>query len=134
MSGPLEAKPVVLDEAVKKLLSGWMVRSLEQPFYRGGAIYGHAIDTPDGAETPIGFVKVLENALNQMELVLEEEREHLARTEKRMADILVEVAKPFDKAERLTWLQQRQREIDAALDLTKGDLAAAEEAETSEAA
>jgi hypothetical protein len=53
MSGPLEAKPVVLDEAVKKLLSGLMVRSLEQPFYRGGAIYGHAIDTPDGAETRI---------------------------------------------------------------------------------
>jgi hypothetical protein len=24
-----------------------------------------------------------------------------------MADILIEVAKPFDKAERLTWLQQR---------------------------
>ena len=86
------------------------------------------------AETPIGFVKVLENTLHQMELVLEEEREHLARTEKRMADILIEVAKPFDKAERLTWLQQRQREIDAALDLTKGDLAAAEEAEASEAA
>jgi hypothetical protein len=86
------------------------------------------------AETPIGFVKVLENTLNRMELVLEEEREYLARTEKRMADIQAEVAKPFDKAERLTWLQQRQREIDAALDLTKGDLAAAEEAEVSEAA
>ncbi|MFZ5794517.1 MAG: hypothetical protein ACOY4B_08635, partial [Pseudomonadota bacterium] len=70
----------------------------------------------------------------RMGMVLEEERERLARTEKRMADILVEVAKPFDKAERLAWLQQRQREIDAALDLTKGDLAAAEEAEASEPA
>ena len=61
------------------------------------------------AETPIGFVKVLENTLNQMERVLEEECEHLARTEKRLSDILVEVVKPFDKAERLVWLQQRQR-------------------------
>ena len=86
------------------------------------------------AESPIGFVKVLENVLHRMELMLEEEREHLARTEKRMADILVEVAKPFDRAERLTWLQQRQREIEAALDLTKGDMAAAEEVEVSEAA
>lgn len=86
------------------------------------------------AESPIGFVKVLENVLHRMELMLEEEREHLARTEKRMADILVEVAKPFDRAERLTWLQQRQREIEAALDLTKGDMAAAEEAEVAEAA
>lgn len=98
-------------------------------FIRGG------IDYETGrAETPIGLVKVLENALNQMEQVLEAEREHLARMEKRMADILVEVAKPFDKAERLAWLLQRQREIDAALDLAKGDLAAAEEAETAEAA
>lgn len=86
------------------------------------------------AESPIGFVKVLENVLHRMELMLEEEREHLARTEKRMADILVEVAKPFDKAERLAWLQQRQREIEAALDLTKGDMAAAEEVDASDAA
>lgn len=68
-------------------------------------------------------------ALTRMGMVLEEERERLARTEKRMADILVEVAKPFDKAERLAWLQQRQREIEAALDLSKGEMQAAEEAE-----
>lgn len=53
MSRPLEAKPVAFDEAVRKLLSGWTVRSLEQPFYQGGAIYGHTIDSPDGAETRI---------------------------------------------------------------------------------
>ncbi|WP_197483780.1 helicase-related protein [Ralstonia mannitolilytica] len=81
------------------------------------------------AETPIGFAKVLENALNRIEQVLEEEREYLARTEKRMADIQAEIAKPFDKAERLAWLQQRQKEIDAALDLSKGEMQAAEEAE-----
>lgn len=84
------------------------------------------------AETPIGFVKVLENALNRMEQELEEEREYLTRTEKRMADIEAEIAKPFDKAERLAWLQQRQKEIDAALDLSKGEMQAAEEAEVSE--
>ena len=86
------------------------------------------------AETPIGFVKVLENALNRMELGLEEEREHQARTEKRMADILIELAKPFDKVERLGWLQQRQREIEAVLDLSRGELAAVEEAEVLETA
>ncbi|MGE3979530.1 MAG: DEAD/DEAH box helicase, partial [Nitrospira sp.] len=86
------------------------------------------------AETPIGFVKVLENALNRMDLVLEEEREHLARTEKRMADIVIELAKPFEKVERLGWLQQRQREIKAALDLSKGELGAEEEAEDLETA
>ncbi|MBU9211658.1 hypothetical protein [Burkholderia multivorans] len=51
-----------------------------------------------------------------------------------MADIQAEIAKPFDKAERLVWLQQRQREIDAALDLSKGEMQAVEEAkEASEA-
>ncbi|MDR9060623.1 hypothetical protein [Burkholderia multivorans] len=81
------------------------------------------------ADTPIGLVRVLGNALKRMELVLEEERECLARTEARMADIQAEITKPFDKAERLAWLQQRQREIEAALDLSKGEMQAAEEAE-----
>ncbi|PZP63450.1 MAG: hypothetical protein DI596_03030 [Azospira oryzae] len=39
----------------------------------------------------------------------------------------------FDKAERLAWLQQRQRELEAALDLTKGDMQAVDEAEAYEA-
>ena len=42
------------------------------------------------------------------------------------------LAKPFDKAERLTWLQQRQREIEAALDLTKSEMAAVGEPEVPE--
>jgi hypothetical protein len=55
-------------------------------------------------------------------------------TEKRLADLTVEVAKPYDKAERLAWLQQRQKEINAALDLSKGEMVAVEEAEALEAA
>jgi len=98
-------------------------------FIRGGVDY-----EAGRAETQIGFVKVLENALNRMEQVLEEEREYLARTEKRMADIQAEIEKPFDKADRLAWLQQRQKEIDAALDLSKGEMQAVEETEVSEAA
>lgn len=86
------------------------------------------------AETPIGFVKALEHALNRMEQVLEGERGYLAQTEKRMADLQAEIVKPFDKAERLVWLQQRQREIDAMLDLTKGEMQAVDEAEAMEAA
>jgi hypothetical protein len=52
----------------------------------------------------------------------------MARTEKRLADILSELAKPFEKEERLTQLLVRQREINAALDLDK-DNAGAMEAE-----
>lgn len=80
------------------------------------------------AETAQGCVLILESALSSMELVLQEESEYLARTEKRMADIRVEVEKPFDKAARLECLKQRQREIEAELDLDKGENAAVEEA------
>lgn len=51
-----------------------------------------------------------------------------------MADLEAEIARPFDKAERLAWLRQRQRELEAALDLAKGDMQAMEETEASEAA
>ncbi|MEQ1674272.1 MAG: hypothetical protein ABL865_04435, partial [Candidatus Nitrotoga sp.] len=79
------------------------------------------------AESAQGFVRVLENSLNRMEQLLLEEQEYLARTEKRMSDIHAEAAKPFDKAARLEWLKHRQREIEAALDLNKGDNTAVEE-------
>jgi hypothetical protein len=52
----------------------------------------------------------------------------MARTEKRLADILSELVKPFEKEERLAQLLVRQREINAALDLDK-DNAGAMEAE-----
>ncbi|MBU0501435.1 MAG: DEAD/DEAH box helicase family protein [Gammaproteobacteria bacterium] len=82
------------------------------------------------AETATGMVKVLENALGRMGDALKEERALLERTEKRLADIQTETAKPFEKADRLVWLRQRQREIEGALDLTKGEMAAAEETES----
>lgn len=85
------------------------------------------------AETPNGSVRALEHALSRMEEVLAEERDRLVRTEKRMADIQAEVAKPFDKAERLAWLRQRQREIDAFLGISESDNQAVDEVETSEA-
>lgn len=84
------------------------------------------------AETPAGIVRVLENALHRMAAAVEDVREYVYRLEKRFVDLSVEVGKPYDKADRLAWLQQRQKEINAALDLSKGDTAAVEEAEASE--
>ncbi len=81
------------------------------------------------AETPTGYIRVLETALNNFETKLQEEQEYLARTEKRYADIQAEVDKPFDKADRLVWLRQRQLEINAALDLGKSEKTAVDEVE-----
>lgn len=41
-----------------------------------------------------------------MESALEDERKRLARTEKRMADLQAETARPSDTAERPAWLQR----------------------------
>jgi N12 class adenine-specific DNA methylase len=83
-------------------------------------------------DNPNGFIRVLENLMNRMEQRLAEDRDYLARTEKRMSDLKAEIAKQFDKADRLAWLAFRQKEIDAALDLSKGDTSAVDEEDPSE--
>lgn len=78
------------------------------------------------SDNPIGMVRVIENVANALEGRLAEVHEDLARAEKRLADILAELAKPFDKEDRLTQLLVRQREINASLDLDKGNAGAME--------
>ena len=91
-------------------------------------ISGESVNYECGrADSAQGFVRVLENALNDMEQVLLDDQDYLARTEKRMADITVELTKSFDKDERLVCLLQRQREIEAILDLNKSENAAVDE-------
>jgi N12 class adenine-specific DNA methylase len=72
------------------------------------------------SDTPQGMLRVIENVANSLAGRLSDANDDLARAEKRLADILIELAKPFDKAARLTSLRLRQREINAALDLDKG--------------
>jgi hypothetical protein len=79
------------------------------------------------AETHLGFARAVSTALASMEDVREEYLSRIAATEKRLADLTLEIAKPFDKAGRLLELRERQREIEAELDLSRGDFAAAEE-------
>lgn len=78
------------------------------------------------SDNPMGMVRVIENVANALEGRLAEVHEYLARAEKRLADILAELSKPFDKEERLTQLLVRQREINASLDLDKGNAGAME--------
>ena len=89
---------------------------------------GRRANAAHHSDNPQGMVRVVENVANSLEGRLAEAYEDAARAEKRLADILTELAKPFEKEERLTQLLARQREINAALDLDK-DNAGAMEAE-----
>ncbi len=81
------------------------------------------------AKTPGTLVARIEGVIASMPELLQEKRNTVATLEKRAADLREQIQRPFDKAERLAYLRQRQKEIDALLDLTKGDLAAVDEAE-----
>ena len=65
------------------------------------------------SDTPQGMLRVIENVANSLAGRLSDANDDLVRAEKRLADILIELAKPFDKAARLTSLRLRQREINA---------------------
>lgn len=80
------------------------------------------------SDNPQGMVRVVENVANSLEGRLAEAYEDVARAEKRLADILTELAKPFEKEESAGRSCCVQREINAALDLDK-DNAGAMEAE-----
>jgi hypothetical protein len=87
---------------------------------------GRGTYSANHSEHPQGMVRVIENLANSLEERLAEAQKDLVRAAKRLADILAELAKPFDKEARLTQLLTRQREINAALDLDKGHAGAME--------
>jgi hypothetical protein len=88
-----------------------------------------AVAYPVGkAKTPSGAYRQVMQALAGFEQTREDYCTRIAQTQKMYADLKQAVLKPFEKAERLLELRQRQREIDEALDLSKGDHAAVEEA------
>lgn len=72
-------------------------------------------------------VPTLDRLFSNMEAQLADEEHAIATMVKELAETEEILAKPFDKADRLAWLEQRQREIEDALDLTKGDNTAVEE-------
>lgn len=80
-------------------------------------------------DLPVKALMSVLNAYNGMESELENQQDQLARKEKRMADIIAELGKPFEKEDRLKWLMQRQAELDDLLDISKGENAAIDEAD-----
>ncbi len=72
--------------------------------------------------------------LKSLDERLEKQRGYLARMQRELSDLKVEVLKPFAQQDRFLALVKRQNEIETELELTAGDVAAMDETEQSEEA
>ena len=86
-------------------------------FIRGSGIYKAQLN----AENPVGTVQSIEYALRGLDKAAVDERERAARAEKMLGDFREQAGKPFEHEARLKELLGRQAELNAALDLDKGE-------------
>jgi Sec-independent protein translocase protein TatA len=87
--------------------------------FKGAATY-----TAKVTETAHGTIRSVEHAIQHLEEVAETLDRAIADTRKRLADTQAQVDSPFEYAERLASLEQRQQEIEEELDLTKNQASA----------
>ncbi len=90
-------------------------------FIRGAATYSANLNP----ENPIGTVQSIEHALRALERHAENDREQIERLEKALADYQAQANKPYEHEARLKELLVRQAQLNAALDLDKGEQQAA---------
>jgi TolA-binding protein len=75
-------------------------------------------------DTAHGTIRSVEYAIQHLEEVAETLTRNIADTRKRLADTQAQVDSPFEDAERLAELTQRQQQIEDDLDLTKNQASA----------
>ena len=92
-------------------------------FVRGAATYSANLNP----ENPVGTVQSVEHALRTLERHADNDREHIERLEKTMADYQAQAGKPYEHEPRLKELLVRQAQLNAALDLDKGEQQVAQE-------
>jgi N12 class adenine-specific DNA methylase len=90
---------------------------LPELFVRGAAMYKAQMN----AENPLGTMQSIEYALRGLDKAVADERERAARAEKMMGDFEGQAGRPFEHEARLKELLGRQTELNAALDLDKGE-------------
>jgi hypothetical protein len=78
---------------------------------------------------PIGTVQSLEHTLRALDRVAAEEQKRVEEMEKTLADYQAQAQRPFEHEARLTELLARQAQVNAILDLDKGERQVAEAAE-----
>jgi hypothetical protein len=94
---------------------------LPELFIRGAGVYRAQLN----AENPSGTMQSIEHALRAQDKAVADERERTARAEKMLGDFEEQAGKPFEHETKLRELLGRQAELNAALDLDKGERQAA---------
>jgi len=107
------------------LLAGSEDDRLPELFIRGSGIYKAQLNT----ENPVGTIQSIEYALRSLDKAVADERDRAARAEKMLGDFQEQAGKPFEHEARLKELLGRQAELNAALDLDKGERQVAPPAE-----
>jgi hypothetical protein len=110
------------------LLAGSDEERLPELFIRGAGIYQAQLN----AENPVGTMQSIEYALRGLDKAAVDEQERAARAEKMLGDLQEQAGKPFEHEARLKELLGRQTELNAALDLDKGERQIAPPAEGEE--
>jgi len=106
------------------LLIGSDEERLPELFVRGAGIYKAQLN----AENPVGTMQSIEYALRALDKAAEDERERAARAEKMLADFEEQAGRPYEHEARLKDLLLRQAQLNALLDLDKGERQVAPEA------
>ena len=84
-------------------------------------------------ETAHGTIRSIEHTIQHLDEAAEALARNIADTRKRLVDSRAQVDAPFEYAERLASLIQRQRQIEDELDLTKNQASSRLEADTADA-
>jgi hypothetical protein len=90
---------------------------LPELFIRGAGIYKAQLN----AENPVGTMQSIEYALRSLDKAAEDERDRAARAEKMLGDFTEQAGRPYEHEAKLKDLIIRQAQLNALLDLDKGE-------------
>jgi hypothetical protein len=93
-------------------------------FVKGSGLYGAHLNP----ETPVGTVQSIEHTLRALDKFALQEEERKDRLDKTLSDYRAQANRPFEQESRLKDLLAQQAQLNAALDLDKGERQAAEPA------
>jgi hypothetical protein len=99
------------------LLIGSDEERLPELFIRGAGIYKAQLN----AENPVGTMQSIEYALRSLDKAVEDERDRAARAEKMLGDFTEQAGRPYEHEAKLKDLIIRQAQLNALLDLDKGE-------------